>query len=103
MKEIRLIRLTPRIYGSIKKPLHDHPDKLKELKEREKEAINKKERAKEQTSSLQSTLDECLEWLLPHPIDHPVAQRITSFIAEMMALDSSSAWQNFHKLSRMTL
>ena len=87
MEGIRLIRFTPRIFGSIKKPLHDLPDKLKELKEREKEAINKKQRAKEQTSSLQSTLDEYLEWLRPYPINHPVAQRITSFIAEMMALD----------------
>ena len=64
-----------------------HPDKLRELEESEKEASKKKAAAKEQTSSSQATLEECLEWTRPYPIDHPVAQRITRFIAEMMALD----------------
>ena len=64
-----------------------HPEKLRELKESEKEVNKKKAAAKEQTSSSQATLEECLEWTRPYPIDHPVAQRITRFIAEMMALD----------------
>ena len=64
-----------------------HPDKLRELEESEKEASKKKEAAKEQTGFSQATLEECLEWTRPYPIDHPVAQRITRFIAEMMALD----------------
>ena len=61
-----------------------HPDKLRKLKESEKEVNKKKAAAKEQTSSSQATLEECLEWTRPY---HPVAQRITCFIAEMMALD----------------
>ena len=64
-----------------------HPEKLRELEENEKEASRKKAVVKEQTSSSQATLEECLEWTRPYPIDHPVAQRITHFIAEMMALD----------------
>ena len=64
-----------------------HPDKLRELEESEKKVNKKKAAAKEQTSSSQATLKECLEWMRPYPIDHPVAQRITHFIAEMMALD----------------
>ena len=64
-----------------------HPDKLKELKESEKEASKNKAAAKEQASSSQAMLQECLEQSRPYQINHPVAQRITRLIAELMALD----------------
>ena len=74
--------------SNLRKHLRNHhPEKLRELKENEKETSRKKAAVKEQTSSSQVTIKECLEWMHPYPIHHLVAQRITHFIAKLMALD----------------